>query len=65
MGDARLLEGGGHDPDLAGGAGDRCAISSATASPGALMPSSLVTRMRMLAPRDRPAPRPRPAGAPR
>ena len=48
--DARLLEGGRDGPDLAIGAGDFGAIASSTARPGALMPSSLVMRMRKKAP---------------
>jgi hypothetical protein len=48
--DARLLEGGRDHPDLALGAGDSAAMASSTSSPGALMPSSLVTRMRMMTP---------------
>ena len=52
--DAGLLEGRRHHPDLAVGAGElAAAISSATASPGALMPSSLVRRMRMPVPSAR------------
>jgi hypothetical protein len=49
MADARLLEGGRDGPDLALGARDLGRDGVQTSSPGALMPSSLVMRMRMRA----------------
>jgi hypothetical protein len=53
MADARLFEGRGHGPDLAlrpGNFGGDLSSPGAcrTSSPGALMPSSLVMRMRMV-----------------
>ena len=47
VGDARLLEGGGDDPDLAAGAGELGGDLLGDGEAGALMPSSLVRRMRI------------------